>query len=45
METLYDIERKSFGEEAFTRSQIATLLTDHKTISFAASLNGEIVAS
>ena len=43
IEALYDIERKSFGEEAFTRSQIATLLTDPNTISFAASLNGEIV--
>jgi ribosomal-protein-alanine acetyltransferase len=42
VDTLYEIEQKSFREEAFTRSQIAILLTNAKAISYAALVNGKI---
>lgn len=43
LDKLHEIERKSFREEAFTRSQIAILLTDRRVIAFTASVDEEIV--
>jgi ribosomal-protein-alanine N-acetyltransferase len=42
LERLYDIEKKSFSEEAFTRSQISILLKDRNAIAFAAFLGEEV---
>ena len=44
LDKLYDIEKQSFQREAFTRRQIAYLLTDYNSISLVARVNGEIVA-
>ena len=43
LERLYEIEKECFVEEAFTRKQIAVLLTDYNSISLTARENGEIV--
>jgi ribosomal-protein-alanine acetyltransferase len=40
---LYQIERECFDKEAFTRQQIAYLLTDYNCISLIAIMNNEIV--
>ncbi|MGD0979721.1 MAG: ribosomal protein S18-alanine N-acetyltransferase [Candidatus Bathyarchaeia archaeon] len=43
LERLYEIEKECFVEEAFTKKQIALLLTDYNSISLTARENGEIV--
>jgi ribosomal-protein-alanine acetyltransferase len=43
LDRLYEIEKKSFQQEAFTKKQIAYLLTDYNAISLVARVNGEIV--
>lgn len=43
LDRLYEIERECFYEEAFTKKQIAQLLTDYNSISLIARENGEIV--
>jgi ribosomal protein S18 acetylase RimI-like enzyme len=43
LDELYEIEKQSFLREAFTKKQIAYLLTDYNAISLAARVNGEIV--
>ena len=40
---LYEIEKECFGEEAFTRNQIAQLITDYNSISLIAREEGRIV--
>ena len=42
LDKLYEIEKQSFGTEAFTRQQIAYLLTDCNAIALAATTNDEI---
>jgi ribosomal protein S18 acetylase RimI-like enzyme len=42
LERLYEIEKECFVEEAFTKKQIAQLLTDYNSISLIARDNGEI---
>lgn len=42
LDSLYEIERQSFGGEAFTKQQIAYLLTDYNAIGLAARAGGEI---
>ncbi len=44
LDKLYEIEKQSFQREAFTRRQIAYLLTDYNAISLVAKFNGDIVA-
>lgn len=44
LDKLYEIEKQSFQREAFTRRQIAFLLTDYNAISLAAREKGEIIA-
>jgi ribosomal-protein-alanine N-acetyltransferase len=39
---LYDIQKQCFEREAFTKQQIAYLLTDYNAIGLAARVNGEI---
>jgi ribosomal-protein-alanine acetyltransferase len=43
LERLYEIEKECFVEEAFTKKQIALLLTDYNSISLTARENGDIV--
>jgi ribosomal-protein-alanine N-acetyltransferase len=43
LDKLYEIETECFQEEAFTKEQIAHLLTDYNSVSFVAKVNGEIV--
>jgi len=43
LDSLYDIEMECFEKEAFTKQQIAYLLTDYNSISLVAKLKGEIV--
>jgi ribosomal-protein-alanine N-acetyltransferase len=43
LDKLYEIETECFQEEAFTKEQIAQLLTDYNSVSFVAKVNGEIV--
>jgi ribosomal-protein-alanine acetyltransferase len=43
LDRLYEIEKECFVEEAFTKRQIAQLLTDYNSISLIARENGEIV--
>jgi ribosomal-protein-alanine acetyltransferase len=43
LDKLYEIEKQSFGQEAFTKQQIAYLLTDYNAIGLAARMDGEIV--
>jgi ribosomal-protein-alanine N-acetyltransferase len=40
---LYEIEKECFGEEAFTRNQIAKLITDYNSISLIAREERRIV--
>jgi ribosomal-protein-alanine N-acetyltransferase len=40
---LYEIERECFGEEAFSRNQIATLIRDYNSISMVAVENNIII--
>lgn len=42
LDRLYEIEKECFVEEAFTKKQIAQLLTDYNSISLIARENGEI---
>ena len=39
---LYEIEKQCFEQEAFTKQQLAYLLTDYNAIGLAALVNGEI---
>jgi ribosomal-protein-alanine acetyltransferase len=43
LERLYEIEIECFEREAFTKQQIAHLLTDYNSVSLVAKVNGEIV--
>jgi ribosomal-protein-alanine acetyltransferase len=43
LDKLYEIEIECFQEEAFSKEQIAHLLTDYDSVNFVAELNGEIV--
>ena len=43
MDQLCEIEIECFEEEAFTKEQIAHLLTDCDSVSFVAKVNGEMV--
>ncbi|MCL5877570.1 MAG: ribosomal protein S18-alanine N-acetyltransferase [Candidatus Bathyarchaeota archaeon] len=42
LDTLYKIEMQCFDEEAFSKRQIAYLLTDYNTIALAAKANTEV---
>jgi [ribosomal protein S18]-alanine N-acetyltransferase len=42
LDKLYEIEEQCFNEEAFSRQQIAYLLTDYNTIALAAKNNADI---
>jgi ribosomal-protein-alanine acetyltransferase len=42
LDKLYEIEKQCFEQEAFTRQQLAYLLTDYNTIGLTALVNGEI---
>jgi len=42
LETLYKIEQQCFSEEAFSRQQIAYLLTDYNTIALVAKTGNEV---
>jgi ribosomal-protein-alanine acetyltransferase len=43
LDRLYEIETECFEGEAFTKQQIANLLTDYNSVSLVAKVNGEIV--
>jgi len=43
LDRLYEIEMECFEKEAFTKQQIAYLLTDYNSTGLIAELNGEIV--
>jgi ribosomal-protein-alanine acetyltransferase len=43
LDRLYQIEKQSFHQEAFTKQQIGYLLTDYNAISLVARVNGEVV--
>ena len=43
LDKLYEIETECFKEEAFTKEQIAHLLTDCNSVSFVAKAKGEMV--
>jgi ribosomal-protein-alanine N-acetyltransferase len=43
LDKLYEIEMRCFEREAFTKQQIAHLLTDYNSVSLVAKVNGEIV--
>ncbi|MBA7494242.1 Acetyltransferase YpeA [subsurface metagenome] len=43
LDKLYEIETECFEEEAFTKEQIAHMLTDCNSVSFIAKVNDEIV--
>jgi len=43
LDMLYEIEIECFDREAFTKPQIAQLLTDYNTVSLVAKMSGEIV--
>ena len=43
LDRLFEIEKHSFEKEAFTKTEIAYLLTDYNAIGLAARVNGEIV--
>ncbi len=42
LDKLYEIEKQCFEQEAFTKQQLAYLLTDYNTLGLTALLNGEI---
>lgn len=43
LEKLYEIEKKCFEEEAFSKKQISQLLTDYNSVGLVALEEGEIV--
>lgn len=43
LDRLYEVEMECFEREAFTRQQIAYLLTDYDAVSLIARVDGEIV--
>ncbi len=43
LDRLYEIEKQSFQEEAFSKQEISYLLTDYNAISLVARVNSEIV--
>jgi len=43
LDKLYEIEKECFTKEAFTKQQIAYLLTDYNSIGIIAKINNEIV--
>jgi ribosomal-protein-alanine N-acetyltransferase len=43
LDRLYEIEMECFEREAFTKQQIAHLLTDYNSVSLVAKINGEII--
>jgi ribosomal-protein-alanine acetyltransferase len=43
LDRLYEIETECFEREAFTKQQIAHLLTDYNSVSLVAKVNNEIV--
>jgi len=43
LDRLFEIEKHSFQKEAFTKAEIAYLLTDYNAIGLAARINGEVV--
>ena len=43
LDRLYEIERECFAEEAFTKKQIAHLLTDYNCMTLVARADGRIV--
>ena len=43
LETLYRIEQQCFNEEAFSKQQIAYLLTDYNTIALVAKINQDVI--
>jgi len=43
LDRLYEIETKCFNKEAFTKQQIASLLSDYNSVSLVAKENGEII--
>ena len=43
LDRLYEIEMECFEREAFTKQQIAHLLTDYNSVSLVAKVNGKIV--
>jgi len=43
LDRLYEIEMECFEREAFTKQQIAHLLTDYNSVGLVAKVNGEIV--
>jgi ribosomal-protein-alanine N-acetyltransferase len=42
LDKLYEIETKCFNQEAFSRRQIAYLLTDYNTVALIAKIDGEV---
>jgi len=42
LDKLYEIEEQCFDQEAFTKRQIAYLLTDYNTIALVAKVNSEL---
>ncbi|MEM3459126.1 MAG: ribosomal protein S18-alanine N-acetyltransferase [Candidatus Bathyarchaeia archaeon] len=43
LDRLYEIEMECFDKEAFTKQQIADLLTDYNSVGLVAKINGKIV--
>ena len=43
LETLHRIEQQCFSDEAFSKQQIAYLLTDYNTIALVAKINQEVI--
>jgi len=43
LDKLYEIEMECFEREAFTKQQIAHLLTDYNSVSLVAKVNSEII--
>ena len=43
LDRLYEIETECFDEEAFTKQQIAHLLSDYNSVSLIAKANGEVI--
>ena len=43
LDRLYEIEMECFNKEAFTKQQIASLLSDYNSVSLVAKENGEII--
>ena len=42
LDDLYEIEKQCFKQEAFSKQQIAWLLTDYNTVSLATKVNGAL---